>query len=115
MAYAIVYAIGIAFCVALALYPKTAPAQEVVTDRGLICDTSEQVARMAVNAEKSQSCAVMPVAFIMLGEAAETVRIHGSTWQIREILIVGADAGNGFQPVQPMLQWSAFYVEEKAA
>jgi hypothetical protein len=41
---AIVYAIGIAFSVALALYPKTAPAQEVLTGRGILCDTADQVA-----------------------------------------------------------------------
>jgi integrase len=43
---AIVYAIGIAFSVALALYPKTAPAQEVLTGRGILCDTADQVARI---------------------------------------------------------------------
>jgi hypothetical protein len=37
---AIVYAIGIAFSIALALFPKTAPAQEVLTGRGIICDTA---------------------------------------------------------------------------
>jgi hypothetical protein len=65
---AIVYAIGIAFSVALALYSKTAPAQEVLSGRGIICDTAEQVARVikaddfqatlvTVNAEKTNSCA----------------------------------------------------------
>ena len=60
---AIVYALGIAFCIALALFPKTAPAQEVLSGRGIICDTAEQVARIikaddfqatlvAVNTEK---------------------------------------------------------------
>jgi hypothetical protein len=37
---AIVYAFGIAFCTALALFPKTAPAQEVLSGRGIICDTA---------------------------------------------------------------------------
>jgi hypothetical protein len=92
MVYAIVYAIGTAFCVALALFAKTAPAQKVVTDRGLICDMfinadDFQATLVAVNAEKALSCAVMPVAFIMHRETAETVRIHGSAWAIREILL----------------------------
>jgi hypothetical protein len=43
---AIVFAIGTAFSVALAIYPKHAPAQEVLTGRGIICDTAEQVARV---------------------------------------------------------------------
>jgi hypothetical protein len=57
MVYAIVYAIGTAFCVALALFAKTAPAQKVVTDRGLICDMSEQVARI-INADDFQATLV---------------------------------------------------------
>jgi hypothetical protein len=41
---AFVFAFGLAFAVALALFPKQAPAQDVVTARGLMCDTAEQVA-----------------------------------------------------------------------
>ena len=86
---AIVYAFGIAFCTALALFPKTAPAQEVLSGRGIICDTAEQVARVikaddfqatlvAVNTEKAHSCEVMEIAFIFHRETGETVRIHDS-------------------------------------
>jgi hypothetical protein len=35
---AFVFAFGLAFAVALALFPKQAPAQEVLSARGLVCD-----------------------------------------------------------------------------
>jgi hypothetical protein len=123
---AIVYAIGIAFSVALALYSKTAPAQEVLSGRGIICDTAEQVARVikaddfqatlvAVNTEKANSCAVLEVAFIIHGEKGETVRIHGDAWQVTQIIVVGANTPQGWGTLDPMVQWSAFQVNEVGA
>ena len=123
---AIVYALGIAFCTALALFPKTAPAQEVLSGRGIICDTAEQVARVikaddfqatlvAVNTEKAHSCEVMEIAFIFHGETGETVRIHGEAWQVTQIVVIGVDIGQGIQLVQPTVQWSAFAIEERGA
>jgi hypothetical protein len=122
---AIVYAIGIAFSVALALFPKTAPAQEVLSGRGIICDTAEQVARVikaddfqatlvAVNAEKSHSCEVMEIAFV-IHQKGEPVRIHGEAWQLTEIIVVGAMTPQGWGSIQPSVQWSAFLVEERTA
>jgi hypothetical protein len=122
---AIVDALGIAFSVALALFPKTAPAQEVLSGRGIICDTAEQVARVikaddfqatlvAVNAEKAHSCEVMEIAFI-IHEKGETVRVHGEAWQVTEIIVVGAMTPQGWGSIEPSMQWSAFLVEERVA
>jgi hypothetical protein len=116
---AIVYAIGIAFSVALALFPKTAPAQhQTYQGIGVVCDEPEQVARYvrakegdgalaAINAEKPNSCAIMKVAFFM-GETREKIATSSGTWQITKILIVGVDIGQGIQEVVPTVQWSAF-------
>jgi hypothetical protein len=121
----LVAAFVIAAICTLTIY-SLAYAQEVQTSRGLICDTPEQVVRVikaddfqativAVNAEKALSCAIMPVAFIMHGTKSEQVHIGANTWQIEQILVVGANVGNGFQPIQPMLQWAAFLVDERGA
>jgi len=123
---AIVYAIGIAFSIALALFPKTAPAQEVLTGRGILCDTAEQVADIlkaddfqaslnAVNFEKPNSCAVLEVAFIIHGQKGEMVRIHGDAWQVTQIIVVGANTPQGWGTLEPTIQWSAFYVNEVGA
>jgi hypothetical protein len=119
---ATVFAIGIAFCAALALYPKPAPAQHATYQgTGIVCDEPEQVARYvrstesegalaAINAEKANSCAIMKVAFLM-GETREKIASSTGTWQITKILIVGVDIGQGIQEVVPTVQWSAFRVE----
>jgi hypothetical protein len=123
---AIVYAIGIAFSVALALYPKPAPAQhQVETGTGIVCDTPEQVVRYikskegdgtlaAINAESKSACAILGVAFFV-GEKGEQVTNSNGTWQITKILIVGVDVGQGIQSVDPVVQWSAFHVDERGA
>jgi hypothetical protein len=123
---AIVFAIGTAFSVALAIYPKHAPAQEVLTGRGIICDTAEQVARVikadhfyetliAVNADKAHSCQVMEVAFIVHGEKGETVRIHSDAWQVTQIIVVGAHTPQGWGTVEATIQWTALHVDEQSA
>jgi hypothetical protein len=91
---------------------------------GVVCDEPEQVARYvrsaegegtlaAINAEKPHSCAIMKIAFFM-GETRERIATSATssgTWQITKILIVGVDVGQGIQPVDPVVQWSAFHVE----
>ena len=90
---------------------------------GVICDEPEQVARYvrsqegdgtlaAINAENPRACAIMKVAFFM-GETGETITTSSGTWQITKILIVGVDVGQGIQPVQPTVQWSAFQPDEE--
>jgi hypothetical protein len=118
---AIVYAIGIAFSVALAFYPKTVPAQQATYQgTGVVCNQPEQVARYirskegdgtlaAINAEKANSCAILKVAFFM-GETGEKIATSNGTWQITKILVIGVDVGHGIQQVEPMIQWSAFHV-----
>ena len=88
---------------------------------GVVCDEPEQVARYvrsaegegtlaAINAEKPHSCAILKVAFFM-GEQGEKIATSSGTWQITKILILGVDVGQGIQPVEPTVQWSAFQVE----
>jgi hypothetical protein len=110
------------FCVALALFPKPAPAQhQTYQGTGIVCDEPEQVARYvrskegdgtlaAINAEKANSCAILKVAFFM-GETDEKISTSQGTWQITKILIVGVDVGQGIQEVTPTVQWSAFHVD----
>ena len=92
---------------------------------GVVCDEPEQVARYVrsqegdgtlakINAEKAHSCAIMKVAFFM-GETGETITSASGTWQLTKILIVGVDIGQGIQPVEPTVQWSAFAIEEREA
>ena len=57
----------------------------------------------------------MEIAFIVHGETGETVRIHGEAWQVTQIVVIGVDIGQGIQPVQPTVQWSAFAIEERGA
>ena len=121
---AIVYAFGIAFSVALALYPKHAPAQDVVTARGLMCDTAEQVARViksddffatiaSVNTEKARSCEVTEVAFIINSEDGPKVSIGTDVWQVTQVTVVAANTPRGMVLVEPMIQWTAFQVDRQ--
>jgi hypothetical protein len=57
----------------------------------------------------------MEIAFIFHGETGETVRIRGEAWQVTQIIVIGVDIGQGIQPVQPTVQWSAFAIEERGA
>jgi hypothetical protein len=123
---AFVFAFGLAFAVALALFPKQAPAQEVLQARGLVCDTAEQVARVitaddfyetltSVNAEKAGSCNVLEVAFTIHSKKAPKVFIGTDVWQLTQIIVVAANTPRGMVMVEPTVQWSAFYVEKEGA
>jgi hypothetical protein len=90
---------------------------------GVVCDEPEQVAwyvkskegdgtLAAINAEKANSCAILKVAFFM-GEKREKILTSEGTWQITKILIVGVDVGDGIQSVEPVIQWSAFHIDEE--
>jgi hypothetical protein len=92
---------------------------------GVVCDTAEQVARYvrsqdgdktlaAINADSPNACARLNIAFLM-GQTGEHIRIISGTWVLTQILVVGLDIGNGIQPVQPIVQWSAFAIEEEGA
>ncbi len=100
-------------------------AADVVSGRGIVCDTAEQVERfieakdtheflVAVNTEKAHSCAVVDVAFY-IGSVVKTVRNDEGGWAITHILIVGAKMGDGFGSVQPTPQFTAFLVPEVPA
>jgi hypothetical protein len=121
---AFVFAFGLAFAVALVLFPKQAPAQDVRSARGLVCDTAEQVARVItaddfyealteVNAEKASSCNVLEIAFIIHNQKAPKVFIGADTWQLTQIIVVAANTPQGMVLVEPMIQWSAFQVKKE--
>jgi hypothetical protein len=121
---AFVFAFGLAFAVALALFPKQAPAQDVVTARGLMCDTAEQVARViksddffatiaSVNTEIARSCEVTEVAFIINSEDGPKVSIGTDVWQVTQVTVVAANTPRGMVLVEPMIQWTAFQVDRQ--
>jgi hypothetical protein len=123
---AFVFAFGLAFAVALVLFPKQAPAQEVLSARGLVCDTAEQVARVitaddfyetltSVNAEKADSCNVLEIAFIIHNQKAPKVFIGADTWQLTQIIVIAAKTPQGMVLIEPMIQWSAFHVDGHGA
>jgi hypothetical protein len=121
---AFVFVFGLAFAVALVLFSKQAPAQEILSARGLVCDTAYQVARVItaedfyatladVNAEKTDSCNVLEVAFIIHDQKAPKVFIGADVWQLTQIIVVAANTPQGMVLVEPMIQWSAFHVEKE--
>jgi len=48
---------------------------------------------------------------VQVDAGGATSATSSGTWQITKILIVGVDVGQGIQPVDPVVQWSAFHVE----
>jgi hypothetical protein len=68
----------------------------------------------AINADKPNACTILHVAFFM-GEKGENITNQYGTWQVTKILVVGVFYGEVFSSTQPLVQWSAFYVEEKGA
>lgn len=118
---------SIALRVALFLAALCLPAaaQEIELGTGLICDTSNQVERVAmlldgdpenavgaVNAEdNSTACAIASIAYVR-GREAETVRNKAGTYQIVKILVVGVVTPTGLQVTAPAAFYSLFKVEE---
>jgi hypothetical protein len=103
-----------------------AHAQEFVTGKGIICDEAAQVARVitatdtdamlvAVNGEKANACGILEIAYIRHGEVGDTVYVHDRAWQLTQILVIGIKMPDGWGRVEPMLQWTAFQVDERGA
>lgn len=108
----------------LAALATAAPAQEIHTSRGLVCDTAEQVTEFlkspednpiaavdAINARfSSAACELGLWAFAIGDEANKAKDAEGKEWSVRRVLVV-AVGQNGRPPlhaVKPTSQFSAF-------
>jgi hypothetical protein len=120
-----VAAVAIVFIILLTIGSLAYAQHAAKTGTGIVCDTPEQVARYikskegdgtlaAINAENKNASAIIGVAFFT-GEKSETITNGQGSWQITKILIVGVAAQDGIHPVDPVVQWSAFYIEERGA
>jgi plastocyanin len=102
---------------------------DIEYDTGVICETQKQAERFAmlldgnehiaiaaVNAEErdSSACAVETVAFVR-GASLATARSKADTFAVVEILVVGADLGNGFQRVAPSTYFMLVKIDERSA
>jgi hypothetical protein len=106
-----------------------APADEVETGRGALCDTQKQAERLAslvaedsevaletVNSEEhyATACEYLNVAFVR-GSRVGVVRTNGVTLEIVEVLVVGVVTARGVRPARPEVFFSLFKVDETAA
>lgn len=106
----------------LSFRPVTVQAQETETGTGLLCDTAEQVEqtiklydsigshaieRVNIEANNPVACAVSSVAFVR-NKTVKTVGNRQGTFDIVEIVILGALTPVGIQPVNPTVQYTTF-------
>jgi plastocyanin len=97
-------------------------------DTEVICDTQNQAVRLAmllddneltaiatVNAEERDpsACAVETVAFVR-GAILAAARSRVDTFAVVEILIVGADLGNGFKSIAPGAHFMLVKIDERS-
>ena len=114
---------------AIPVFCTPAGAHEIETGRGVICDTREQVQRLAllleedaqaaiktVNAEAHDptACALATVAYVRGGKAG-TARSKAGTFEIVEVLVVGVETRRGLQSASPAVYFTLFKIEERAA
>src|SRR6201995_3805555 len=103
-----------------------ADAADYEVASSLVCDTQDQAERFValfagdaqaairlVNAEQKNptACAMMNIAFVR-GNQLGTARHGDNAFHITHILVIGVENGNGIQPVQPAVYYSAFGVKE---
>jgi hypothetical protein len=110
------------------------PAEEPVEVQvgvGVVCDTAQQVERFValhtegskpqtaierVNAEahSDRACGSVVVAFIP-GKRITDVAVTGGTMRVTEVKIVGTVTQQGLQAVEPLTQYTAFFVKSEEA
>lgn len=107
-------------------FPTGATAQQVEVGTGIICDTQKQVERFvsefttteatlqAINADNTNACGVLPVAYIR-GEKVSQVRNTKGTYDVVAIIVVGVVTQIGLQHTPPMHQYTLFQVKEEDA
>ena len=121
--------IGWAVLIALAIlitsaYVK-AYAQEVYVGTGIVCDTSEQVAKFATtfdgdndaalqvaNSESPSACGILAVAYVR-GETVATVQTKNGPAVIVKIAVVAINLGHGWMQGPPMTQYTMFLTREE--
>lgn len=101
----------------LSFLTRPTAAQEVVSGKGLACDTADQAREIAnsgpsaierVNAEAgTRACWVVEVLFIR-GDTVAKVSSRFGTFEIVEITVVGAITEYGPRPIQPAKQYTLF-------
>jgi hypothetical protein len=112
---------------ALAALALTTPARayDIEYGTGAICNTENQAERLAVlsgnedattviNTEEGGGavCAVESVAFVR-GAVLGTARSKAEAFAVVEILVVGADLGNGYRSVQPKVYFMLDKIDER--
>jgi hypothetical protein len=122
---------GLLFCFPVAAHAvdagRTAPGPklDVEVGAGLICNSAEQVERYlalhiadsapeqaikTVNDEVKDpnACALAAIAFVR-GEQSKSVEAPGGIMKVTEVVIVALQTREGWQRVQPILQYTAIF------
>lgn len=117
-------------CLLLALlFCVPARAQEIEIGKGLACDQASQITRFLkivngdidaavrqVNTEAANPSACILGHFALIrGEETETIRNDDGTWKVTQILVVAIGTSNGWQRIPPLVQYTAFKLEERGA
>ena len=128
-------ALRLACFLLLCCFPVGAISQQsdrsVEVGVGVVCDTAQQMGRFValhttgseaevairlVNSEAhdSRACGAGAVAFIP-GKAVADLAIKGGTMRVTEVTIVGTLTPQGLRAVEPLTQYTAFFVKSEAA
>lgn len=110
---------------AQAMDAETAPKLDVEIGAGLFCNSAAQVERYLAlqntdsepeqavkkvndEAKDPQACALAAIAFVR-GEQSKSVGAPGGQMNVTEIVVVALQTNEGWQPVQPILQYTAIF------
>ncbi len=128
-------ALRVACFLSLCCFPVGAISQQ--TDRsievgvGVVCDTAKQMERFValhttgsegevaiglVNSEAhdGRACGTVAVAFIP-GKAVADLAIKGGTVRVIEVTIIATLTSQGLQAIEPLTQYTAFFVKSEGA
>jgi len=121
---------SLAFFGFLALF-QASPAQAADVETGIapVCDTRQQVERLAslmaystksavqtvnTEAEDPHACGIANLAYLR-GARAGTVHTQEATFEIVEVLVVGTVSETGVKPIKPAVYFSLLKIDERAA
>jgi hypothetical protein len=98
---------------------------------GVICDTPQQLERFIalnvkdgsaaevavdtvnIEARDDHACGAVAIAFIP-GKRVNDVEVEGGTMRVIEVIVVATLTPHGLVPIQPMTQYTAFFVKSEA-
>ena len=105
----------------------SAPQDSVEQDRGVLCDTVEQVEQFAafdgdgaaaVNAinekYRTHACAILVVA-VVKGKKIKDISFSGQQAELREILVVGWFDGVRWRQLRPFVQYTLYPTGQEGA